>query len=432
MKKLLSFAMLACALLVVGCNKADNAAPGVADSSRDVRFSADINHFVVKATDTAFENGDEIGIFAGSPIVKSNVKATVSGTAVVVDSANPIKWLENQTDPVAFAAYYPYRSEVLNAAAMDFDVSMEQSNAASYSAADLMVANATGNPPANESDPAIVNLNFKHVLSKIVVKIDNQLASAVSKVELTALSTYAQFNLNDGGAIVDGSIGAQMPYINSLKCDDEGTKNVFQLLTVPQTAQPQIKVTVEDGTVYFYSLASAFTFAKGKKYTAEIAINEETVAGAVSFTLQVTDWEDADENPAFGGQETVVVKDKWSVIGKIMGSNWNRDFVMTDNEDNSWSIDITYAEGDQFKFRFDGNWVYQYGMWNNEEPFAEYKTIDASWIAATTDENPTYGLAAGNEEEPNCNIALPEAGQYTLKLVTYGEHAGDLYVTKKN
>ena len=429
MKRISAFILVALAMIVAGCNKGDDGAP-VANSSRDVRFSADINRFAVKATDTAFENGDEIGIFAGAPLVKSNVKATVAGSAVVVDAANPIKWLEGQTEPVAFAAYYPYRSEVSNATAMDFDVSMEQSSAAAYAAADLMVANTTGNPPADESDPAIVNLNFKHVLSKIVVKIDNQLASAVSKVELTALSTYAQFNLNDGGAIVDGSIGAQMPYINALKCEDEGTKNVFQLLTVPQTAQPQIKVTVEDGTVYFYSLASAFTFAKGKKYTADIAITEETVAGAVSFTLQVTDWEDADENPAFGGQETIVVKDKWSVIGKIMGSNWNKDFVMTDGQDNSWSIDITYAEGDQFKFRFNGAWEYQYGMWNNEEP-AEYKTIETSWIEATTDVNPTYVLAAGTEEQPNCNIALPEAGSYTLKLVTFGAEAGALYVTKK-
>ena len=172
-------------------------------------------------------------------------------------------------------------------------------------------------------------------------------------------------------------------------------------------------------------------WAEGQKVATRFSAYYQTVAGAVSFTLQVTDWEDADENPDFGGQETIVVKDKWSVIGKIMGSNWNKDFVMTDGQDNSWSIDITYAEGDQFKFRYDGNWVTQYGMWNNVEPFAEYKTIESSWIEATTDANPTYVLAAGTEEQPNCNIALPEAGSYTLKLVTFGADAGALYVTKK-
>ena len=141
----------------------------------------------------------------------------------------------------------------------------------------------------------------------------------------------------------------------------------------------------------------------------------------------MTDWEDADENPVFGGQEETIVKDKWSIIGKIMGSNWNKDFVMTDNQDNSWSIDITYAEGDAFKFRFNGEWTYQYGMWGSDPNV----TITMEAIEATTAENKTYGLADGSESAENKDIMLPAYGDYTLKLFTYGEHAGDLYVTKK-
>ena len=422
--------MLALALTVAGCNKADEGVR-VGDSSRNVRFSADINRFAVKATDNAFDNGDEIGIFAGAPISKSNVKATVSGTAVVVDEANPIQWLAGQTDPTDFVAYYPYVATVADAAAYHFLVAYDQSVEGAYAASDLMVANVTANPPANEEDPAVVNLNFKHVLSKVVIKIDNQLTSAITDVQFLNIAIAADFNLNAEGAEVAESVSSPYPYIRALAGADEGGKKVYQLLTVPQTAQPQIQVTLEDGNQYLYSLASAFTFAKGKRYTAEIALTEQTVAGEVSFTLQVTDWEDADENPVFGDQEVVSVKDKWSVIGKIMGSNWNKDFIMTDGQDNSWSIDITYALGDEFKFRFNGGWDYQYGMWNNVEPYADCKTIEADWIAATTEENPTYHLANNTESEPNCNIALPEAGEYALKLVTYGEHAGDIFVTKK-
>ena len=430
MKRIFAFILVALAMMVAGCNKGGDGAP-VANSSRDVRFSADINRFVVKATDTAFENGDEIGIFAGAPLIKSNVKATVSGTAVNVDESNPIQWLEGQTDPVAFVGYYPYAASVADAAAYHFAVAYDQTAEGAYAASDLMVANVTANPPANAEDPAVVNLNFKHVLSKVVIKIDNQLTSAITDVQFLNIAIAADFNLNAEGDEVAESVSSPFPYIKAVAGSDEGGKKVYQLLTVPQTAQPQIQVTLEDGNQYLYSLASAFTFAKGKRYTAEIAITEETVAGAVSFTLQVTDWEDAEENPSFGGQEVVSVKDKWSVIGKIMGSNWNKDFVMIDGQDNSWSIDITYVLGDEFKFRFNGGWDYQYGMWNNEEPSADCRTIEADWIAATTDENPTYHLASGSTEEPNCNIALPEAGEYTLKLVTYGEHAGDLFVVKK-
>ena len=424
MKRFITFAMLACTLLVAGCNKPDE---GKFSASRDVLFSADINRFAVKATDTAFDNGDEIGLFAGAPIVKNNVKGVVAGTKVTVDAANPIQWLKDQTAPVDFIGYYPYDSSLADAAAYDFAVALDQSADGAYAASDLMVANTTANPPASETDEAIVNLNFKHVLSKVVIKIDNQTASEVTAVSFLNIANAAQFNLGAAGAEVASSVGALQPSIKAVKGANDGTKLVYQLLVVPQASTPQIKVETAEGNVYVYSLASAFTFAQGKKYTADIAITGTTVAGEVSFTLQVTDWEDADENPVFGGQEETIVKDKWSIIGKIMGSNWNKDFVMTDNQDNSWSIDITYAEGDAFKFRFNGEWTYQYGMWASDPNV----TITMDAIEATTADNKTYGLADGSEGAENKDIMLPAYGDYTLKLYTYGEHAGDLYVTKK-
>ena len=93
--------MLACTLLVAGCKPDEGKNGGMAkfSASRDVLFSADINRFAVKATDTAFDNGDEIGLFAGAPIVKNNVKGVVAGTKVTVDAANPIQWLTDQTAP---------------------------------------------------------------------------------------------------------------------------------------------------------------------------------------------------------------------------------------------------------------------------------------------------------------------------------------------
>ena len=419
MRRFIFFAMLGCTLLVEGCNKPDEGKNGGLakfSASRDVLFSADINRFAVKATDTAFENGDEIGLFAG-----------VAGTKVNVDAATPIQWLKDQTAPVDFIGYYPYNASLSDAAAYDFAVATDQSVEGAYAASDLMVANTTANPPSSETDEAIVNLNFKHVLSKVVIKIDNQTAAEVTAVSFLNIANAAKFNLGVAGDEVASSVGALQPLIKGVRGANDGTKLVYQLLIVPQSATPQIKVETAEGNVYVYSLASAFTFAKGKKYTADVAITSQTVAGAVNFTLAVTDWEDADENPVFGGQEETVVKDKWSVIGKIMGTNWNKDIVMTDNQDDSWSIDITYAEGDEFKFRFNGEWTYQYGMWESDSN--ETITLDA--IAATTADNKTYGLADDSETAKNKNIKLPEAGDYTLRLFTYGEHAGDLYVTKK-
>lgn len=429
MKRIITFAILACTLLAVSCKPEETNPSGMPTSSlsRDVIFSADINRYAVKATDTAFDNGDEIGLFAGAPIGKNNVKGTVSGTSVSVDAANPIQWLAEQTDPVDFIGYYPYDASASDASAYPFAVAADQSADGAYVASDLMVANVTGNPPADASDPAIVNLNFKHVLSKVVIKIDNQTTQEITAVSFLNVANAAQFNLASAGDEVASSVGEVQPSIKAVKGNNDGDKLVYQLLIVPQSAQPQIQLETSEG-VYLYSLASAFSFAKGKKYTAEVALTPSTTQGgaAVTFTLQVTDWEEADENPVFGTQEQTVFKDKWTVIGKIMGANWDKDFEMTDNQDNSWSITITYAAGDAFKFRFNGEWTYQYGMWASDSN--DTITLDA--INATTADNKTYGMADNSENQANKDIMLPEAGTYTLKLFTFGEHAGDLYVTK--
>lgn len=409
-------------MLLSGCNKQETL-------SRDVLFSTDIRSFNVKATDTAFDNGDEIGLFAGAPIGKNNVKGTVSGTRVLVDEANPIQWMSGQTDPTDFVGYYPYNAALEDASAYDFAVATDQSAEGAYTASDLMVASAKGNPPSGGSDDAVVHLGFKHVLSKVIIKIDNQAGKSITGVSLLNIANAAKFNLHADGTEVAASVGAAQPQIKAAK----GADDVYQLLTVPQGAQPLLKVEVAEGEAYVFSLASAFTFAPGKKYTAEVTLAGDIPAGEVTFTLEVSDWEDAAENPVFGEGQVTVVRDKWSVIGKLMGTNWNEDFVMTDGQDDSWSIDITYAEGDEFKFRFNGEWTYQYGMWQSDEN----ETITADAIAATTADNKTYGLADGivNDEQDihraNKNIKLPEAGDYTLRLFTYGDHAGDLYVTKK-
>ena len=328
---------------------------------------------------------------------------------------------ENST--ASFTGFYP---TTLNVTTASTDVALDFSALTNGNdQVDHLVAFNTGTKASNADNG--VALNFKHVLSKVVIKIDNQTTQEITAVSFLNVANAAQFNLASAGDEVASSVGEVQPSIKAVKGNNDGDKLVYQLLIVPQSAQPQIQLETSEG-VYLYSLASAFSFAKGKKYTAEVALTPSTTQGgaAVTFTLQVTDWEEADENPVFGTQEQTVFKDKWTVIGKIMGADWDKDFEMTDNQDNSWSITITYAAGDAFKFRFNGEWTYQYGMWASDSN--DTITLDA--INATTADNKTYGMADNSENQANKDIMLPEAGTYTLKLFTFGEHAGDLYVTK--
>ena len=133
------------------------------------------------------------------------------------------------------------------------------------------------------------------------------------------------------------------------------------------------------------------------------------------YNWNPTDFEDP--NPGTGsGDEIVPGTDptaSWSVIGNIMGSNWDKDFVMTQTAINVWEVDITYNRGEEFKLRYYGSWDSNEGMWKsdpNEEMDIAYD----------------YGLC-GNPDE-NKNIKLNTSGKIRLKY-TSNDHK--LYVTVK-
>ena len=56
----------------------------------------------------------------------------------------------------------------------------------------------------------------------------------------------------------------------------------------------------------------------------------------------------------------------WAVIGGFAGSDWGTDVVMTpDAAKQVWKAIVTFAAGDEFKFRADGAWDVQYGNSGN-------------------------------------------------------------------
>ena len=172
---------LAAALALVSCQKHERAA--LQRSPGEVRFTTSLDRYSVKATDTAFESGDQVGIFAGAPISVDNVKAAVSGTSLTPETA--IRWVEDDNSVVSFYAYYPYASDAVKAYA--FTVAADQSAAADYKKSDLMVAAAQSAPTENA-----VALNFHHALSKVALTVDNQIAgTTVSQLEFCGVALGA-------------------------------------------------------------------------------------------------------------------------------------------------------------------------------------------------------------------------------------------------
>ncbi len=57
--------------------------------------------------------------------------------------------------------------------------------------------------------------------------------------------------------------------------------------------------------------------------------------------------------------EEEIIDEAWAVIGSVNGTNWDKDFYMTQGEDGLWtSPALSFGEGAEFKLRFDNTWFY--------------------------------------------------------------------------
>ena len=79
---------------------------------------------------------------------------------------------------------------------------------------------------------------------------------------------------------------------------------------------------------------------------------------------------------------------KWSVIGKINGTDWNTDFEMTAVEGGWYGIEgIEAAAGAEFKFRKDGDWAVAFGL-----PEAGNAPLDQEFEVVNVPGGPNIGI----------------------------------------
>lgn len=168
------------ALVVAVACQEKPAEPTPAPSEKlPIKFTASLYQFT-KATDTAFENGDEIGVNIFNPeCYLYNAKYTYNNGTLTAAVAN--EWYEDTELEAVITAVYPC-SETMEGYAenQSFLVNADQSSKTGYAMSDLMLAVTRSKPTAEA-----VTLPFKHALSKIVVTVDNQLGEEIEQLWFT-------------------------------------------------------------------------------------------------------------------------------------------------------------------------------------------------------------------------------------------------------
>lgn len=264
MKRLSIFALAIIAL--AACSEKENVQlPAVQDK-------VTIEPLITRATEVDFENGDQIGlsIMKGETAYADNALLTFADNVFTGE----LVWYAEAAEKSTLTAYYPYSAE---GAPTSFAVGTDQT--AGVTSSDLMGARKEDVAPTSGS----VTMVFKHLLSKIVINLDNQSGAAVSGVVLKNSVVEADVDLAAMTVTASASAAADI----AANAVTAGSK--YQAIVVPQTVSFELEVTLQSGKVLSQKLAEV-TLAQGGQYSVDATVVSDDLKVTVSGEIE--NWED--------------------------------------------------------------------------------------------------------------------------------------------
>lgn len=285
MKKTLLFGF-ALGLILSGCNKDEDLNNA---GTNGVSFTS----YMIgsRATDTAWEPNDEIGVYmqnAGSEgYANVNVKyANSEADCNKFTSASPITYPEGGTGTVNFMAVYPYNGDIADG---NYTFTLADDD---LSENDIMYASV----PSIASGVTNVNLTFQHKLSKIILQLKDEQNNAVTGATVSIDNQCVNGALN----VADGtvSVAGDATYTSVLTFA-EGENGQYEVIVIPDEGREgrSIVITTTEGNTYRCPIGS-IAFGNSQKYTFPVSLQApassggETIINLGMGSLNIDDWND--------------------------------------------------------------------------------------------------------------------------------------------
>ena len=265
------------ALLLAACSKdsEEPVTPPVPDDSDRIEININPSVDESRATDTAFESGDCVGLYvvnysagqAGNLINSGNhvdnMRFRYSSGAWVPDT--PIYWLDKETH-ADFYLYYPYTT-ITSVTAQPFAVKANQSKEADYKASDFLVGKACDVAPTSGA----IDIPANHIMSRIIIEFKPgdgfttaSLSNANVAVKVNGIKCSSTVNIATGNATATGEATSVTPL---------NTNGVYSAIIVPQAVAEGNLITVTvDGRDY--NLVKAFTFERAQSHRFTVTLNK--------------------------------------------------------------------------------------------------------------------------------------------------------------
>ena len=262
-----------CALLsLAACNKTPKTEPEPVDFSQ---YKLRVEPVITRATETNFENGDQIGltVVRGAGDYAVNVPLTHDGSAFSGD----LMWYEDGNETCTLKAYYPYIST--EPVPAEFMVQINQSEGVSSS--DFISAVKEDVLPSANA----VSMVFKHRLSRLDVTVKNNTGAAIEQVVISEVIPKAFISPNDLTTKPD--VNAKKAGILAFKQQEDK-----YLVIIPnQTVAPV--VTVKAGGKDLSSKLAETTLEPGKQYSVSVVVNKDEIK--VVLAGEIENWGDGGE-----------------------------------------------------------------------------------------------------------------------------------------
>lgn len=284
MKRYFTLAMAAL-VLAAACQKVETPQPQPG--------KIQVEPIITKATEVNFEDGDRIGLTVkvdgAAEDYASNACFAYTGDLFSGD----LEWYADIYTPADFYAYYPYNE---NGAPVSYVQQEDQS--AGIAAADFMMAAKKGVLPSQNA----VAMVFKHMMTKLVINIDNQSGAEVNKVEVLSGTLAVDLDYENMALLpCSGALPAVCPQTVTYEAVSGKT---WQMIMIPQKAPLELIVTLSDRTVIRQNLVST-TYKSGGQYTINARILPDNMI--VSASGEIENWTDEGEVDFEGGSSSEVL-----------------------------------------------------------------------------------------------------------------------------
>lgn len=283
MKKTLLFGF-ALGLILSGCNKDEDLNNA---GTNGVSFTS----YMIgsRATDTAWEPNDEIGVYmqnAGSEgYANVNVKyANSEADRNKFTSTSPITYPEGGTGTVNFMAVYPYNGDIADG---NYTFTLADGD---LSENDIMYAPA----PSIASGVTNVDLTFQHKLSKIILQLKDEQNKAVTGATVSIDNQCVNGALN----VADGTVSVASDAIyTSVLTFAEGENGQYEVIVIPDEGREgrSIVITTTEGNTYRCPIGS-IAFGNSQKYTFPVSLQAPASSGGETIiklemgSLNIDDW----------------------------------------------------------------------------------------------------------------------------------------------